>query len=133
MADPSAAIQLVRGFHQVEGNAWRWTAGRFSITLATPPNSAARGAKLTLQLSVPDAVLTRVGPVTLTAFINNAALRSETWKTAGERVFSAEIPASALREEAVTLDFTLDRFLAAGTVDTRELGLIVSRVALQTL
>ncbi len=31
--DPRAAVQLTRGFYGVEGNAWRWTAKDFVVTL----------------------------------------------------------------------------------------------------
>ena len=39
-ADPRASLQLVKGFHGIEQNAWRWTMGQFSVTLR-PPHGAA--------------------------------------------------------------------------------------------
>jgi len=30
VADPRAAVQLVHGFYDPEGNSWRWTARQFS-------------------------------------------------------------------------------------------------------
>lgn len=31
MADARASVQLLKGFHDVEGNAWRWTMGKFLL------------------------------------------------------------------------------------------------------
>ena len=50
MSDPSAKHQLAKGFYQLEANAWRWTAGDFSVVLKTPPGAAQKGATLTLIL-----------------------------------------------------------------------------------
>ena len=37
MSDPQAAIQLLKGFHDIEQSAWRWTASQFVVALKTPP------------------------------------------------------------------------------------------------
>jgi hypothetical protein len=131
-ADPDATRQLIRGFHSVEQSSWRWTHGKFSVTLQPPPNAAANGAQLYLNATVPDAVVQKLDSVTLTALLNGTPLGSATWRTPGEYTFTADVPASALGPDAVTVDFALDRFLAAGMVDARELGLIVSGIGLRS-
>ena len=59
MADPKSSVQLLKGFHDVEQNAWRWTMGKFSVTLRPPLNAPQKGATLVVKLSIPDASWTR--------------------------------------------------------------------------
>jgi hypothetical protein len=132
MADPSASIQLIRGFHQIEHESWRWTAGKFSVTLKTPSGGAQKGGRLTFRFSLPDAVMARVGSTTLTASVDGSAVKSMTYTRAGEYAFEADIPAAALRSEACTADFALDNYLPAGTADERELGLVASQIILES-
>jgi hypothetical protein len=42
------------------------------------------------------------------------------------------VPAAALGPDPITVDFAVDKFLPAGTVETRELGLIVSSVEISS-
>jgi hypothetical protein len=123
-ADPSAAMQLTKGFHPVEQNAWRWTLGRFAIAFAPPAGAAARGATLTVKISVPEPILDRVKKTTLTASIAGTSVGSSTYASAGEQTFSADVPASLLKSDAVTVEFALEPFVAAGTMENRELGII---------
>ena len=60
-ADPATAFQLIQGFYGVEQNSWRWTKRAFTVTLKTIPN-----ARLRARVTVPEPVLSRVGPITLT-------------------------------------------------------------------
>ena len=131
-ADPAAAQQLVRGFHRVEQNSWRWTQGKFAVLLKPPAESVRKGAQLYVNVTVPEPVADRLGSVTLTALLNGKTLGLATWKGAGEYILTADVPAESLGTEPVTFDFALDRFLQAGAVDARELGVIVSRVGLRT-
>jgi hypothetical protein len=126
MSDPEAEPQLISGFHAIEQNSWRWTAGRFAVML--PPAGRTTEARLRLRLSVPEAVLRQTHSVTLTAALNSSKLASQTWTEPGEHTFEALLPAAALGPDPFTVDFTLDRFLPAGKVETRELGIIVSSV-----
>ena len=131
-ADPAGAQQLIRGFHPVEQNSWRWTQGKFAVLLKPPATAAEKGAQVYVNVTVPDPVAQKLGSVTLTALLNGTKLGSATWTQAGEYVFTADVPASSLGTEPVTFDFMLDRFLSAGAVDSRELGVIVSRVGLRS-
>src|SRR5438874_7024822 len=78
MADPKTAPQLLKGFHAVESNAWRWTMGHFAVALRPPRNSAARGARLRLKFSVADALIARSKQVALSATVAGSPLAPET-------------------------------------------------------
>jgi hypothetical protein len=90
-----------------------------------------KGGRVTLRCVVPEALVARVGPPTLTATLNGGVLGTQKWTTPGEYVFSVPVPPGQLETGSLTVDFALDKFLAAGQVDARELGLIVSSVALE--
>ena len=131
MSDPSAKDQLAKGFYQLESNAWRWTAGNFSVTLKTPPGAAQKGATLTLALTVSDAALKQLHSQTLAASIGATALKSEKYIDPGSHTFIADIPATALTGDTVTIDFSLDNSLPPA-VDKRELGVIVSSIGIES-
>src|SRR5579862_9866316 len=58
--DPSASAQLLSGFFPIEAGAWRWTAGKFSVLLRTPPAAAQSGAALSFSFTLPEVVLKQV-------------------------------------------------------------------------
>lgn len=131
MSDTSAKAQLAKGFYGLEANAWRWTSRNFSVLLRTPPGAAQKGATLTLALTVSDAALKQLHSQTLTARIGGIVLKTEKYVDAGSHTFTANIPASALSGDTVTIDFFLDNPLPPGT-DRRELGVIVSSVGIES-
>ena len=92
MHNIDATRQLAGGVYAVENDKWRWTAGDFSIVLATPRMAAAHGANLVFAFDIPDAILRQTGPVTLSAYLNETAVGMTTYKTAGAQRFSAMIP-----------------------------------------
>ena len=130
MADPEASLQLVKGFHGVEQDAWRWTMGQFAVTLATPEGSADGGATLELKFTAPEPVINRVGTVTLTASIAGTSFEPESYSKAGSYTLERDVAADLLAGDAVTVEFALDKFLPPGEVDQRELGVIVTSVGL---
>jgi len=131
MADPRASAQLLKGFYDVEQNAWRWTMGKFSVTLRPPANAVQRGATLVVKFAIHDAVMSRTKSMTLSAIVNGAQIPGETYTTAGDHTYSKDVPASALNTDAVTVDFALDKFLPPGTVDQRELGIVVTSIGFE--
>jgi hypothetical protein len=131
MNDASSKGQLARGFYAIEGNAWRWTSGSFSVVLKTPPGAAQKGATLTMALTVSDVILKQVHFQTLTASVGTTKLNTEKYVDAGTHTFTATIPASLLTGDTVTVDFSLDNTLPPG-VDRRELGVIVSSVGIES-
>lgn len=130
-ADVRSAVQLVKGFHEIEQNSWRWTQGSFSVTLRPPSSAAAKGATLVLQHTIPDAIIAKVKKMTLTANIQGATIPSETYSRGGSYTFRGNVPAVALASDAVTVDFAVDNFVKAGEVDARELAMIVVAVGLE--
>ncbi|PYT11932.1 MAG: hypothetical protein DMG59_25025 [Acidobacteria bacterium] len=126
MADVSASGQLIRGFHELVANTWRWTAGRFTIALQTPRGADENGAWLILKFVIPDVSLNRLKSMTLSAKAGDANLGAETFTTPGEHQYRREVPASALKQDLVNVDFSLDKFLTQG----EELGIIVTEIGL---
>jgi hypothetical protein len=130
-ADPRTSVQLLRGFHGLEQNAWRWTAGEFAVTLKPPAGAAQKGATLELKFVIPGAVIGKLKSMTLTAAVNGQKLPPETYTKEGEYTFTRDVPASALQQEAVNVDFTLDKFLPATADDMRDLGVIMTMVGFE--
>jgi hypothetical protein len=129
MNDTSAGVQLLSGFYPVESGAWRWTAGKFSVLLKTPPGAAQSGATLSFAFAVPDAVIEKLKTVKLTASVDGMPLKSEEYSKAGAQVFGADLPASMLTPDSIKFDFALDKSIPPG-VDKRELGVVATSVGL---
>ncbi len=130
MADPRGAVQLARGFYNVEADAWRWAMKRFAVTLRPPAGASEKGAVLELRYSVPEVLLSKLGPITVTATVNGFGLPPETFSNAGDGVYTHDVAASALRGDAVTVEFSVDKSLPPSEQDSRELALIVSSIGL---
>ena len=127
-ADPRHAVQLLRGFYDVEQGAWRWTQGKFAVTLRTPSRT---GAALTVKFSLPDAVMSRVHATELTAKIGDFVIEPQKFDKPGDYTYTRDLPASALNADSVTIEFAWTKFLAAGEVEARELASVVSSVGLK--
>jgi hypothetical protein len=130
MNDQTAGAQLLSGFYGVENNAWRWTAGKFSVLLLTPPAARQSGATLTLAFSIPDGVIEKLRKMTLTASVNGTTFQPAVYAKPGPEAYTAGIPASLLSADTVKIDFALDKTVAPGGADTRQLGIIASSVGL---
>lgn len=132
MNDAEAPAQLLKGFYGIENGTWRWTAGDFSVVLKTPPGAAQKGGALTFALSIGDALLKQVHSQTLTLAIGGKTVKTETYTEPGNHTFSADIPASALAADKVTLDFNVDHTLPPGSPDRRQLGVIALSLDLES-
>ena len=75
-------------------------------------------------------MISRRKSIALSAAVEGQPLAPETYTKPGEYTYSREVPGSALAAGSVKIDFALDKFLASGEIETRELGLVVRRVAL---
>lgn len=131
VADPHTSIQLTRGFHPVEHNSWRWTEGSFAATLRPPLGSSQKGALLVLKFSIPDTVLQTLKTIQLSASVNGLALPPEEYSKSGEYTYSRDVPPPALAGQAVSVDFTLDKFLPPSPSDDRALGVVVSAIGFE--
>jgi hypothetical protein len=123
--------QLLKGFHGLEQGSWRWTMGRFSVLLRPPAGVARDGGQLRLKCTVPEIVLQKLGPTSLQVSVAGTALSPIPLSKAGEQEVLLPVPAAALAGDAVTVDFALSRYFAAGEYDGRELGIIFSSAALE--
>ena len=130
-ADPRAAPQLVRGFHPVEGNAWRWTAGQFAALLKPPAGAETKGATLVFRFAIPDVVIQQLRPLTLAVSVGGSALSPETYTTSGQQTYSRDVPAAALKGDSVLVEFSLDKHLPPQGLDQRELGVIASMIGFE--
>jgi hypothetical protein len=129
MADPAAAPQLASGFHAVEQSAWRWTERKFSVMLKPPQNPTP--AQLKFRFAISPVVVERLKSVTLKASTDGAPVGSETYTAPGEYLFSKPLPVQASGDKPIAINFELDRAIAAGDLETRELGVIAISVGLE--
>ena len=123
-ADPNSSVQLVKGFHKVEYNAWRWTMGKFVVTLRPPPDGKQRGAELVLKFTIPESVINQVKSTTISMLVQNTPIVKQSYNAAGAYTLVGEVPATLLGGEAVNVECIVDPHLAAGLVDARELGVV---------
>lgn len=132
-SDPRAAIQLTKGFYDLENGGWRWSAKDFSASLKPPAGAAQKGASLVLKFSLIDAVTEKLGPITLSAKAGGAGLPAKTYPKAGAYEYRADVPPSAFAQgqTMTTVEFSLDKALAPTPSDNRELGLVVSIVGFE--
>lgn len=131
VADPRAGVQMLRGFHELESNSWRWTAAKFAVAVR-PPKDAAAGAKVYLEMVAADAVVEKVGLPTIAVTVEGRVLPPVKITKTGPQRVEWDVPAELLKGDVVTAEFSVDKFLAAGQVEQRELGLIVSVAGIQT-
>lgn len=128
-ADPLSAGQFTKGFYPMDpGVAWRWTAKEFTVNLSPPREAAQKGAQLVLQFTIPDAVIQSVKSMTLSASIGALKLAPEEYKAAGGYSYARDVPAENLKSANIPVAFALDKVLPPSGAETRELGIIVSKV-----
>jgi SAM-dependent methyltransferase len=106
--EPASRSQLLSGWHALENNAWRWTAKRFSIAVAS-------AGTLTLRCTIPQSLHLPV--------ILKYGESSTVFDSPGDHEVS-------VRVEPGVIEFEVDRCLAPDATDSRERGLIVRGVAI---
>ncbi len=131
MADPRGSVQLLAGFYAVEQGTWRWTKKAFSVALKPPPPLPDEAVTLELRFTVPEVSIRRLQTLTLSATVNGVPVGAETFDKPADYVFTKAVPAEALDQEIAKVEFRLDQAIAAGEIETRELGLVATSVALK--
>ena len=132
VADPGDSAQLVRGFSNVEADAWRWSTSKFALVLRPPLGASQSGAKLEMKFTLHEVVVNKLGPVTVSATVNGTAVGSETYSQPGDYLYAHDVPATALGADVVQVEFSTDKALAPTDQDKRELALIVKTIGLVT-
>jgi hypothetical protein len=118
------------GFYPPEEGGFRWTKREFSARLGFSLPGAS-GARLVLRLYIPENVIQKLGPMTLTARIGNHALAPETWSQAGSHIYRRDLDAALVAADPIQVDFALDKSLPPRGSDARELGIIVREISLE--
>ena len=124
MGNPNDESQLLNGFYGVESKSWRWTAKKFAVSLHPPPAGRLMGLKLELDCAVADAIASQLLPLTVGAKVGGVALDTQKLTKAGRQMVLFAVPKQALNEDAVVVEFELDKVAKMGD-ESRELGLIV--------
>jgi hypothetical protein len=130
MGDVNAEGQLT-GFYTIEAGAWRWTKQNFSVALAPPAGAAQRGAWLRVKVTAPDALIAKLGVVTLIASVNGKQLAPETYSAAGTYTYERDVAGELLQGKSAKVDFALDKALPPAGGDLRELGIVVLSAGLE--
>jgi hypothetical protein len=129
MNDPKASTQMLNGFYGLENNTWRWTSGKFSVLLRTPPGAAAQGGVVTFAFSLPDVTMQKLKTISITALVNGTKLKSAEYDKPGANIFTADVPSALLTGDSVRVDFALDKTISPG-VDQRELGVVATSIGI---
>jgi hypothetical protein len=132
MSDPRSEKQLIAGFWALEQGKWRWTARKFAAVLLPPPGSRQNGTTLRLQFFIPSQVVDKLGPLTLRASVGETSLESERITVGGALSYTSYIRPSLIGSNLLPIVFTLDKALPKSDTDGRELGMIVSELALES-
>ena len=133
VADPSVSKQLISGFYDAGGNDWRWTGPLFRVALKPPVSGhseALKPAVLHVHLYFPPDQIRHLGFITLSAETGRYKYNQVTYEEGGPHEFIAEIPAAALCTNVLPITFSLDKYLHGSTVDTRDLGVVISSISL---
>jgi FkbM family methyltransferase len=128
MSDVTASAQLIRGFQNIEQNAWRWTGRKFTVALQPPAGTNKTGGQLVFQFHIPDASIQQLHSITISAKIGDSALAPETFSTPGKHEYRRDVPASILSQGLVTVDFSVDKVLTTNGV---EYGVVATAVGLE--
>src|SRR5262249_35642969 len=77
------------------------------------------------------AVLSKIKTTSVSASVSGAALPPETYTQAGEFDYTRDVEGRLLPGEAVNVEVSLAKYLPAGMVEPRGLGLIVASVGFE--
>ncbi len=124
MGNPEHA-PLLRGLWEIEADRWRWSGQRFAFRLAPVTQM---GTQVELNVHLPEVILNRLGPLTLSGRANGERLEPRRLAGAGDHLLRWPVPVRV--NGSLELTFALDKVLAPAGEETRELGLIVRGIAL---
>ncbi len=112
-----ANVDLLKGWHDDEGDGWRWTAKHFSIRVRVPVGDTR--TRLTMKIFLPQPLLDRWGAVTM----ETGRAPALTWREAGNHETHIDLgPQDGTTHE---ISFSLDHAVPPDETDGRERGIIV--------
>lgn len=124
----AATVDLLAGWHDPEGQGWRWTGRAFTALKAA---GCPRAARIVMRLYVPSQLLEINPAITLRAAANGVELLPETYTQPGECTYSRTLPKPAEADEELVLTFAVDHAIPPDGSDYRERGIIVAHIALE--
>jgi hypothetical protein len=86
--------------------------------------------KLDLHFVIPDDRIAQLGPMTLSAEIDDFSIEPETYVKGGDHHYVREIPARILKTNVIPVIFSFDKASDLTGNDARELGAIVTSISL---
>ncbi len=131
MADADAETHFVRDISaELEGNTWRWTGKRPTITLRS-------GSKdemvYSIDFVIAGTTFEQTGPVTLSFFVNNHLLDRVRYPAPGPQRFRKPVPAEWLQpDDNVTLAAEIDKLWTPPQPGGKPLGFILVGLGLET-
>ena len=125
-----ANLELVRGWHDDEGQGWRWTQREFSVRIREL--AAGRTARVTTRLFLPDALLERSSAITMSVSVAGRELSACSYSESGRHTHVFELTPSETAPGAVQLDYALSYALPPEPSDNRERGIIVYAISWET-
>ena len=111
-------VDLLYGWHGIEGGSWRWTEHRFAVAL-----DPAVAWRVTMTVAVPELLLERLGPLTLRALANGEELTRDRYEKTGRFDVIADVPAGAGE-----VQFEIDKCMPPDVADSRERAIIVAAI-----
>jgi SAM-dependent methyltransferase len=118
-----ANVELVDGWHEIEGAGWRWTRQKFSLRASF--ESEAKPERISIRMFISPDAFGRLGPVTLSGAVNGQPLRPFRMNHPGHHTLAARFRSSA---DAPLFTFELDKYTPPGLDEPRELGIVVSSI-----
>jgi hypothetical protein len=84
-----------------------------------------------VKVTAPDALIAKLGVVTLIASVNGKQLAPETYSAAGTYTYERDVAGELLQGKSAKVDFALDKALPPAGGDLRELGIVVLSAGLE--
>jgi tRNA (mo5U34)-methyltransferase len=114
-------LDLLEGWHDIEGSGWRWTQRQFAARATSP--SGLRHTRVAMHLFAPPFLIEKFGSITLSARIDDTEVQPLVMRDPGTHVFVRKIPQPS---EVTSVVFQLDKFVGPDAEYSRELGIIVA-------
>lgn len=129
-ANPADEEQLLEGFYEPDPGGWRWAAPEFTISLGVPEELRGKEARIECGFWIPEAGWADLAGMTITARTADRTLGQ--WRAAkpGAQTAVFPVPPALTGEDAILVDFVLDRFIPPRGEETRRLGVVASKFRL---